>query len=116
VRRAGVRADVRGAGRGDNRRMSDSLGDEAPGRYAPHVYKKIAKYLVVIDAAGQVVARLFDDERRPLAEFDASSEEVALMTQGLVAAMGATGREWDAVLGGHSRDERRAAEVYTLDV
>jgi hypothetical protein len=96
--------------------MSDSLGDEAKGRYAPHVYKRVARYLVVIDAAGQVVARLFDDERRPLAEFDASSEEVALMTQGLDPAKGASGPEWNAVLGGHSAEERRGAEVYTLDV
>ena len=97
-------------------RMSDSLGDEAPGRYAPHVYRKVARYLVVIDAAGEVVARLFDDQRKPLAEFDASSEEVALMTKGLQPAKGAGGRDWDNVLNGHSVDERRAADVYTLDV
>ena len=97
-------------------RMSDSLGDEAAGRYAPHVYRKVARYLVVIDAAGQMVARLFDEQRQPLAEFDASSEEVALMTKGLRPARGAAGREWDAPLGGHNGDERRAAEVYTLDV
>ena len=96
--------------------MSDSLGDEAKGRYAPHVYKKVARYLVVIDAAGQVVARLFDDQRRPLAEFDASSEEVALMTKGLDPAKGAAGPEWNGGLDGHNADERRAAEVYTLDV
>jgi hypothetical protein len=96
--------------------MSDSLGDEAKGRYAPHVYKKVARYLVVIDAAGQAVARLFDDERRPLAEFDASSEEVALMTKGLDASKGATGPEWNGALDGHNAEERQAAEVYTLDV
>ena len=96
--------------------MSDSLGDEAKGRYAPHVYKKVARYLVVIDAAGQVVARLFDDERRLVAEFDASSEEVALMTKGLDPAKGATGPEWSGGLDGHNADERRASEVYTLDV
>ena len=97
-------------------RMSDSLGDEARGRYAPHVYKKVARFLVVIDAAGEVVARLFDDERRALAEFDASSEEVAMMTKGLDPDEGAAGPEWDAALGGHNPQERRAAQVYTLDV
>jgi hypothetical protein len=96
--------------------MSDSLGDEARGRYAPHVYKKVARYLVVIDAAGQAVARLFDDERRPLAEFDAGSEEVAMMTKGLDPSQGAAGPEWHGALGGHNADERRAAQVYTLDV
>jgi hypothetical protein len=96
--------------------MSDALGDEAPGRYAPHVFRKVARYLVIIDAAGQVVARLFDEQRRPLAEFDAAAEEVALMTQGLQPAKGAGGPEWDGPLSGHNRDERRAADVYTLDV
>jgi hypothetical protein len=48
-------------------RMSDSLGDEARGRYAPHVFRKVARYLVVIDAGGQAVARLFDEQRQPLA-------------------------------------------------
>jgi hypothetical protein len=97
-------------------RMSDSLGDEARGRYAPHVFRKVARHLVVIDAGGQAVARLFDEHRQPLAEFDAASEEVALMTKGLQSAKVAGGREWDDVLNGHSIDERRAAEVYTLDV
>lgn len=96
--------------------MSDSLGDEAPGRYAPHVYKKPARYLVVIDAAGSMVARLFDAQRRELAEFDASSEEVAVMTQGLRPVKGADAPEWDDALDGHNRVERIAADVYTLDV
>lgn len=96
--------------------MSDSLGDEAPGRYAPHVYKKPAKYLVIIDAAGSMVARLFDAQRRELAEFDASSEEVAVMTQGLRPAKCAAAPEWDGALDGHNLIERIAADVYTLDV
>jgi len=96
--------------------MSDSLGDEAPGRYAPHVYKKPARYLVIIDAAGSMVARLFDVQKRALAEFDASSEEVAVMTQGLRPAKSAGGSEWDDALDGHNRIERLAADVYTLDV
>lgn len=96
--------------------MSDSLGDEAPGRYAPHVYKKPAKYLVIIDAAGSMVARMFDAQRRELAEFDASSEEVAVMTQGLRPAKAANAPEWDDALDGHNRAERIAADVYTLDV
>jgi hypothetical protein len=49
-------------------------------------------------------------------EFDASTEEVAQMTSGLVPARGADGPEWDRALEGHSVTERRGAEVYTLDV
>ena len=56
--------------------MDDSFGNEAPGRYSPHVFKRKGKYLVVIDAAGAMVARLLDENRHELAEFDASSEEI----------------------------------------
>lgn len=78
--------------------------------------QKPAKYLVVIDSAGEMVARMFDAERRLLTDFDASSSEVAVMTQGLAPARGATGGEWDAALGGHNRREREDAQVYVLDV
>jgi hypothetical protein len=96
--------------------MSDSLGDEAPGRYAPHVYRKAARYLVIIDSGGSMVARLFDADRTELAEFDAGSEEIAVMTQGLRPTKSALDRAWDDALDGHNHDERRAADVYTLDI
>jgi hypothetical protein len=75
-----------------------------------------AKYLVVIDAAGEMVARMFDAQRRLLAEFDASSSEVAVMTQGLRPARDAAESAWDDALRGHNRQEREQAEVFTLDV
>jgi hypothetical protein len=75
-----------------------------------------ARYLVIIDSAGAMTARLFDANRHPLQDFDASSEEVAVMTRGLVGRGGAESAEWDKALAGHSRDERRVAEVFTLDV
>lgn len=75
-----------------------------------------ARYLILIDASGAMTARLFDAERRPLGEFDASSEEVAVMTTGLRAARGAVGPEWARALSGHSDSERAQAEVYTLDI
>lgn len=75
-----------------------------------------AKYLVLIEAGGIPTALLFDEERRQLAEFDSGSEEVAVMTRGLVPAAGADGREWDGALGGQSRRERQQAEIFTLDV
>lgn len=75
-----------------------------------------ARYLVMIDASGAMVARLFDAQRAPVAEFDASSEEVAVMTSGLEPTRGAVGPEWARALAGHSEQERREAEVYTLDI
>lgn len=75
-----------------------------------------ARYLVIIDASGAMTARLFDARHQPVAEFDASSEEVAVMTAGLTPARGATGAAWNRALAGHNEQERREAEVYTLDV
>ena len=75
-----------------------------------------AKYLIVIDAGGSMVARLFDVQRKPLAEFDASSEEVAVMTSGLMPQRGALEADWARALSGHNADERAGAAVYTLDL
>ena len=75
-----------------------------------------AKFLVVIDSAGEMVARMFDAQRRMMVDFDASSSEVAVMTQGIEPSRGAAGKEWDDALGGQSRREREQAEVYALDV
>ena len=77
--------------------------------------QKPAKYLVVIESGGPVVARLFDDGRNLLAEFDASSEEVALMTRGLSSSRSAGSAPWDKALAGHNLEERRTADVYALD-
>ena len=62
------------------------------------------------------MARLFLETRELVAEFDAGTEEAAQMMAGLVPTRGADGPEWDRALEGHSAAERRAAEVYTLDV
>jgi len=75
-----------------------------------------AKYLVLIDAGGEMIARMFDAQLRLVSEFDASSEEVAVMTTGLLPERGAQGAFWDRALKGHSAEERAVAEVYTLDV
>ncbi len=75
-----------------------------------------ARYLILIESGGAMVARLFDAQRQPLGDFDASSEEVAVMTRGLTPARNADSDGWAPVLAGHSAEERRAAEVYTLDV
>lgn len=75
-----------------------------------------AKFLVLIDAGGSMVARLFDANRAPLTDFDASSEEVAVMTSGLTPQRSALEPAWAKALAGHNPDELAAAEVYTLDL
>jgi hypothetical protein len=96
--------------------MSQGFGIEVPGAHHPSAHRVPARYLVLIDAAGSVVARLFLASYEAVAEFDAGTEEVALMTKGLQPVKGATGAQWDRALAGHSADERADAEVFTLDV
>jgi hypothetical protein len=85
---------------------------------APHVdaqHRPPARFMVIIDSSGVTVAKLFVETRELVAEFDAGSEEVALMSRGLSATTGADGGEWDKALAGHGAIERRAAKVYRLD-
>ena len=96
--------------------MDQSFGIESRGEHPPTPHRAPVRYLVLIDAGGSAVARLFVAEREAAGEFDASAEEVVVMTKGLTPELGALGAEWDRALDGHSADERRAAEVYTLDV
>ena len=96
--------------------MSQDYGSESPRAHTQTEHRRPARYLVVISAGGPMLARLFLDTREQVAEFDAGSEEAAQMTSGLVATRGADGAEWDRALQGHSAAERRAAEVYVLDV
>lgn len=97
-------------------RMSQHYGMESPGAHHHAPLRKPARYLVIIDSGGSTLARLFGDAREQVAEFDAGTEEVAQMTQGLQSVPGALGPEWNLGLEGHSATERGAAEVYTLDV
>ena len=96
--------------------MNHGFGIERPGEHSNGPLRKPSRYLVIIESAGSAVACLFTDTREPSGEFDASSEEVALMTRGLVPSKSALSAEWDRALEGHSRFERAAADVYTLDV
>jgi hypothetical protein len=96
--------------------MSDGYGMESPHAHNQSQHRKPARYLVVIDTAGSMIARLFLETRELVGEFDASSEEVAVMAKGLTPIIGATGAEWDRALDGHSATERGAAEIYTLDI
>lgn len=75
-----------------------------------------ARYLVLIEQDGTILARLFDDRLQLVEEFDAGSEEVAVMTAGLQPQTGASGAQWDRALAGHGDRERVEARVYVLDV
>lgn len=96
--------------------MSQTFGGEAPAPHRHTEHRPRAHYLVVIESGGVRLARLLLASREQVAEFDAGTEEAAQMIAGLVPAKGADGIEWDRALQGHSHAERRAAEVYTLDV
>ena len=96
--------------------MGQGFGIESPGEHSHAPLRKRTRFLVVIGSGGSAIARLFLDTREPVAEFDASTEEVTQMTQGLTPDASALGPEWDRALAGHSVAERGAAEVYTLDL
>lgn len=96
--------------------MSDGFGNAAPAAHTHTAYRQAARYLVVIDAGGFGVARMFLETREQIAEFDAATEETVSTTRGLVPTKGASGAEWDQALAGHSAAERAAAEVYVLPV
>ena len=96
--------------------MSQNYGIESPGAHHHTEHQPPARYLIVIDAGGNTVARLFLASREQVAEFDAGAEEVGAMVNGLMPAKVAAAPEWDRALEGHSMAERRAADVYTLDL
>jgi hypothetical protein len=78
--------------------------------------KTPVKYLVVIESDGAMLAKLYDDQFAHVNDIDAGSEEVAVMTQGLMPTRDANDATWAKVLVGHGEPERRAARVFTLDV
>lgn len=96
--------------------MSQTFGMETPRKHNHGLHRQPARYLVLIDSGGYMVARLFLETREQVAEFDAGVEEVAAMTIGLVPEVGALSAEWDRALQGHNADERAAALVYTLEI
>ena len=96
--------------------MGQGFGSESPRAHAQTSHRPPARYLVVIDAGGSAIARLFIATREQVAEFDAGTEEVVQMTAGLVPAKCAGASDWDRALEGHSAAERSAADVYTLAV
>lgn len=89
---------------------------ESPRKHDHGSHRQPARYLVVIDSGGYMVARMFLETRELVAEFDAAVEEVSSMTNGLVPEVGALSAEWDRALQGHNTAERAAAMVYTLAI
>ena len=96
--------------------MGQGFGIESHAAHQSGPHRSPARYLVVIDAGGESIARLFDAARAQVAEFDASTEEVAVMTQGLASQATGAEADWDHALSAHSAAQRAAAAVYTLDV
>ncbi len=96
--------------------MSQTFGIESSGHHPHTPHRAPARYLVLIETAGAMVARLFLATREAAGEFDAGVEEVVTMTSGLTPASGAAGPEWNVALQGHTTAERSAAQVYTFDV
>jgi hypothetical protein len=77
---------------------------------------KPVKYLVLIEAAGAPVARLFDGDNAHILDIDATSEEVVDMTGGHVPEHTGADARWDSLLGGHTAQERRDAQIFTLEI
>ena len=96
--------------------MSDGFGNEVPHAHGNTSLRPRARYLVVIDSGGFMVARMFLESREQVAEFDASTEEVAQMMMPLRAEGDASDPQWDRALAGHSASERAAARVYVLEI
>ena len=76
------------------------------------------RFLVLIDSVAENtrLARLFLDSRQQVAEFDAAGPEVLSIIDGLLSQQDADGTQWDQALAGHTAEERRAAQVFTLAV
>jgi hypothetical protein len=96
--------------------MSQNFGIESPQDHPPSLFRKPVRYVVVIDAGGSMMARLFLETYEAAGSFDAAVEELSGMIMGLVPQLGALGSEWDLALQGHNLDERAEAKVYTLKV
>lgn len=80
------------------------------------MHKTPVKYLVLIESDGAMIAKLYDHAYVHVSDIDGSSEEVAVMTRGLTPVRNANDNVWSKVLVGHGETERRAAEIYTLDL
>ena len=98
--------------------MSNTYGIEAAGPPSSPSGESApaARWLVLIETGQGRVARLYLESRDLVAEFNAGAQEVEAMVRDLLPQRGATEPAWDTALTGHSDEQRREAEVYTLDI
>lgn len=98
--------------------MSQTFGSEKPRAHSHAEEQPPVRFVVLIDSAnsGGRLARLFLSSREPVAEFEAAAPEVLTMTRDLAATQDALQSEWDGALAGHSEEERRGAEIYSLEI
>lgn len=96
--------------------MSQTYGIESPSGHTARPQRLPVRYVVVIDSGDSPIARLMLATRQQVGELDAGAPEVIQMITGITPAQVANLAEWDTALQGHSVDERRAAQVYTLTV
>jgi hypothetical protein len=108
--------DCRDSNRPADTHMSHGFGNELPRAHGNTSPRPHTHYLVVIDSGGFMVARLFLESREQVAEFDASTEEVAQMIMHLHGDNNAGDARWDRALAGHSAAERAQARVYVLEI
>lgn len=94
--------------------MSQDFGISMPAAHARGEPRAQARYLVVIDSGGGMVARLYSVTRKLLIECDAATNEISTLTAGLRPKVGALEPEWDGALQGYNLLERAGAEVFTL--
>jgi hypothetical protein len=95
--------------------MSQTYGREVPLPHQQASHRPHTRYLVIVATPGGSIAKLLLKDRRPVAELDACTEEVAGLMVGRTATVGAQGSEWDPALAGCTPEERAQAQVYTLD-
>jgi len=86
------------------------FGIESPGEHTHTPHRKPTRYVVVIDSAGSTIARLFLDSYEQVAEVDAGTEEIALMTHGLQPAREGGRPRAHRRMGGDDHGLRRDAQ------
>jgi hypothetical protein len=83
--------------------MDHGFGIERPAAHHASALQPNARYLVLIEAAGPVLALMFTEARELVANIDGGAEEVALMTRGGPRARRAQCRRARAGAGLHAR-------------
>lgn len=81
-----------------------------------NMHSSPVKFLIMIDAGGSMVARMFDANRVHIIDMDAATEEVVEAIEGIVPTHTGMEPEWELALAGHNAAERAAAQVYILAV